>query len=125
MSQALHFYWLIDTTGSQAGSTLLVERTKDTILFLAVLLKAKFKVDFGVGTEEDVSFGGTLRTPEGHTINLMFRDNLWHVPMWRPPISIKPTTGAPGVLSDVITQRTKFYHFIILSHDPPYFLKPT
>jgi hypothetical protein len=66
-----------------------------------VLLKAKFKVDFAVGTEENPSFGGTLRTPEGHTINLMFRDNLWHVPMWRPPIIIKPTTGAPGVLSDV------------------------
>ena len=31
----------------------------------------------------------------------MFRDNLWHVPMWRTPIIIKPTTGSPGVLSDV------------------------
>ena len=41
--------YVIDTTGSQAGSTLLVERTKDTILSLAVLLKAKFKVDFAVG----------------------------------------------------------------------------
>jgi hypothetical protein len=38
----------IDTTGSQEGSTLLVERTKDTILSLTVLLKAKFKVDFAV-----------------------------------------------------------------------------
>ena len=38
--------YTIDTTGSQAGSTLLVERTKDTILSLAVLLKAKFQVDF-------------------------------------------------------------------------------
>jgi len=89
--------YAIDTTGSQAGSTLLVERTKDTILSLAVLLKAKFKVDVAVGTEEDPSFGGTLRTPEGHTINLMFRDNLWHVPMCRPPIIMKPTTGALGV----------------------------
>ena len=78
--------YAIDTTGSQAGSTLLVERTKDTILSLAVLLKANFKVDFAVGTKEDPSFGGTLRTPEGHTINLMFRDNLWHVPMWRTPL---------------------------------------
>jgi len=47
--------YAIDTTGSQAGSTLLIERTKDTILSLAVLLKAKFKVDFAVGTEEDPS----------------------------------------------------------------------
>jgi hypothetical protein len=45
--------YAIDTTGSQAGSTLLVERTKDTTLSLAVLFKAKFKVDFAVGTEED------------------------------------------------------------------------
>jgi hypothetical protein len=45
--------YAIDTTGSQAGSTLLVERTKDTILSLAVLLKAKFKIDFAVGIEED------------------------------------------------------------------------
>ncbi len=97
--------YAIDTTGSQAGSsgrsTLLVERTKDTILSLAVLLKAQFKVDFAVGTEEDPFSGGTLWTSEGHTINLTFRDNLWHVPMWRPPIIIKPTTGAPGVLPDV------------------------
>ena len=73
--------YAIDTTGSQAGSTLLVERTKDTILSLPVLLKAKFKVDFALGTEEDPSFEGTLRTPEGHIINLMFRDNLWFVPL--------------------------------------------
>ena len=66
-----------------------------------MFLKAKVKVDFAVGTEEDPSCGGTLRTPEGHTINLMFRDNLCHVPMWRPPIIIKPTTGVPGVFSDV------------------------
>ena len=57
--------YVIDTTGSQVGSTLLVERTKDTILSLAVLLKAK--VDFAVGTEEDPSFGGTSRTPFANT----------------------------------------------------------
>jgi hypothetical protein len=38
----------IDTTGSQEGSTLLLERTKDTILSLTVLLKTKFKVDFAI-----------------------------------------------------------------------------
>jgi hypothetical protein len=48
----------IDTTGSQPGSTLFVDRTKDTILSLLVFLKTKFKVDFVVVTEEDPSFGG-------------------------------------------------------------------
>ena len=59
--------YAIDTTASQAGSTFLVERTKDTILSLDVLVKTKFKVDFAVGTEEDPSFGGTLRTPFADT----------------------------------------------------------
>ncbi len=40
---------VIDTTNSQPGSTLLVEKTKDNIISLAVLLKAGFKVDFVVG----------------------------------------------------------------------------
>lgn len=55
----------IDTTGSQAGSTLFVERTKDTILSLAVLLQAKFKVGFAGGRGGSI-FWGTLTTPEGH-----------------------------------------------------------
>ena len=52
---ATYELYAIDTTGSQAGSTLLVERTKGTTVSLAVLLKANFKVDFAVGTEEDPS----------------------------------------------------------------------
>lgn len=41
-----------------------------------------------------------MLTPEGH-INLIFHENLWHVPMWRHPILAKQNTGAPGVRSDV------------------------
>ena len=73
---------MIDTTNSQSGSTLLVEKTKDNILSLVVLLKTGFKVDFAVGSDDDSCFVGTLYTPEGILIQLVFHDNLWHVPMW-------------------------------------------
>jgi hypothetical protein len=77
--------YVIDTTKSQPGSTLLVEETKDNILSLAVLLKAGFKVDFAVGTADDSCFGGTLYTPEGILIQLVFYDNLWHFPYVSTP----------------------------------------
>ncbi len=54
--------YVIDTTNSQPCSTLLVEKTKDNIISLVVLLKAGFKVDF----------------------------DLWHIPMWRPPSIVPP-----------------------------------
>jgi hypothetical protein len=68
--------YVIDTTNSQPGSTLLVEKTKDNILSLAVLLKTDFKVDFAFGTADDSSLGGVLYTPEGFHIQLVFYDNL-------------------------------------------------
>ncbi len=58
----------IDTNSSQAGSTLLVERTKDTIISLAVPLKAKFKVGL-TGTEEDPS--QVWRLPGGGLIKYL------------------------------------------------------
>ncbi len=61
---------------SQPGSTLLVEKTKDNIHSLEVLLKSDFKVDFAVGTADDSCFDGTLYTPEGILIQLVFYDNL-------------------------------------------------
>jgi hypothetical protein len=44
---------VIDTTNSQSGSTLVVEKTKDNIISLAVLLQDGFKVDFPVGRADD------------------------------------------------------------------------
>ena len=63
--------YVIDTTNSQPGSTLLVEKTKDNILSLTVLLKAGFKVDFAVGSADDSCFGGILYTSEGILIHLV------------------------------------------------------
>jgi hypothetical protein len=90
-----HELYAIDDTGEQTGSTLLVERTKDTILSLDVFLKGKFKVDFTVGTEEDPSFGGILRTPEGHTINLMFRVRPSYTPSVDTPFPEAKTIFPP------------------------------
>ena len=73
---------MIDTTNSQSGSTLLVEKMKDNILLLVVLLKTGFKVDFAVGRADDSYFGGILYTSEGILIKMVFHDNLWHIPMW-------------------------------------------
>jgi hypothetical protein len=89
--------YVIDTTYSQPGSTLLVEKTKDNIISLAVLLKAGFKVDFAVGRPDDTGFGGILYTPEGILIKLVFHDNLWHIPMWQPPSIVPPRTDLPSL----------------------------
>ena len=45
--------YVIDTTNSQSGSTLIVEKTKDNINFFVVLLKVGFKVDFSMGRPDD------------------------------------------------------------------------
>ena len=88
---------VIDTTNSQPGSTLLVETTKDNILSLTVLLKTVFKVDFAVGSVDDSCFGGFLYTPEGILIQLVFHDNLWHIPIWSPPSIVAPRTTLPSL----------------------------
>jgi hypothetical protein len=89
--------YVIDTTNSQPGSTLLVEKTKDNIISLAILLKAGFKVDFAAGRADDSCFGGILYTPEGILIKMVFHDNLWHIPMWRPPSIVPPRTALPSL----------------------------
>ena len=88
---------MIDTTNSQSGSTLVVEKTKDNIISLAVLLQDGFKVDFAVGRPDDSCFSGILYTPEGILIKLVFYDNLWHIPMWRPPSILPPRTALPSL----------------------------
>ncbi len=89
--------YVIDTTNSQPGSTFLVEKTKENILSLTVLLKTDFKVDFAVGSADDSYFDGTLYTPEGILIPLVFHDNLWHIPIWRPPSIVPPRTSLPSL----------------------------
>jgi hypothetical protein len=63
------------------GTTLVLDKTKDNILSLAVLLQSGFKVDFSIGTVDDPSFGGVLTTSTGARATLLFEDNLWRVPM--------------------------------------------
>ena len=87
---ATNEFYVIDTTNSQSGSTLVVEKTKDNIISLAVLLQDGFKVDSAVGRVDDSCFDGILYTPEGILIKLVFYDNLWHIPMWRPPSIVPP-----------------------------------
>jgi hypothetical protein len=86
-------FYVIDTTNSQPGSTLFVDKTKDNIISLVILLKAGFKVDFVVGRDDDSCFGGSLYTSQGILIQMGFHDNLWHIPMWSPPSIIQPRLG--------------------------------
>ena len=60
MLSATNEFYVIDTTNSQTGSTLLVEKTNDNVISLEVLLKVDFKVDFVVGRPDDSCFGGIL-----------------------------------------------------------------
>ena len=55
--------YVTDTTGSQSGSILFVEETKD-YYFLGGSHKANFKVDFAVGRVDDSCFGDILHVPD-------------------------------------------------------------
>jgi len=74
-------FYVIDTSNSHPGSTWLVDKTKDNIISLEILLKTDFKVDFAVGRDDDSCFVGSLYTPEGILIQMVFDDNLCHIPM--------------------------------------------
>jgi hypothetical protein len=63
------------------GTTLVLDKTKDNILSLPVLSQSGFKVDFAIGTVDDLSFRGVLTTPTGARATLFFENNLWRVPM--------------------------------------------
>jgi hypothetical protein len=68
------------------NQTLVVDKETETLLSVAVLLKAGFDVKFVTGTKRDPTFGGYLVTPDGQKIRMIFGDNLWHLPMWSDPV---------------------------------------
>ena len=76
------------------GTTLVLDKTKDNILSLAVLLQSGFKVDFAIGTVDDPSFGGVLTTPTGARATLLFENNLWRIPMAFLPTMTASTSQA-------------------------------
>ncbi len=117
MLTATNELYVIDTTNSQPGSTLLVEKTKDNIVSLAVLLKAGFKVDFTVGRADDSAFGGSLYTSEGILIKMVFHDNLWHIPMWRPPSIVSPRTTALPSLGPAVKMNNYYRALDATSRD--------
>ena len=67
------------------NQTLVVNKETETLLSVAVLLKADFDVKFVTGTKKDPTFGGYLVTPDGQKIRMTFGDNLWRLPMWSDP----------------------------------------
>jgi hypothetical protein len=58
------------------NQTLVVDKETETLLSVAVLLKAGFDVKFVTGTKRDPTFGGYLVTPDGQKIRMIFGDNL-------------------------------------------------
>jgi hypothetical protein len=68
------------------NQTLVVDKETETLLSVAVLLKAGFDVKFVTGTKRDPTFGGYLVTPDGQKIRMIFGDNLWRLPMWCDPV---------------------------------------
>jgi hypothetical protein len=71
------------------NQTLVVDKETETLLSVAVLLKAGFDVKFVTGTKRDPTFGGYLVTPDGQKIRMIFGDNLWRLPMWSDPVRYK------------------------------------
>jgi len=68
------------------NQTLVVDKETETLLRVAVLLKAGFDVKFVTGTQKDPTFGGYLVTPNFQKIRMIFGDNLWRLPMWSDPV---------------------------------------
>jgi hypothetical protein len=64
------------------NQTLVVDKETETLLSVAVLLKAGFDVKFVTCTKGDPTFGGYLVTPDGQKIRMIFGENLWRLPMW-------------------------------------------
>ena len=73
---------------------LVIDQDAQPLLSLAVLLKAGFKATFAVGSKRDATYGGTLTTPDGSQIRLVFKDNMWLVPLCTAPTR-SPSGGAP------------------------------
>jgi hypothetical protein len=68
------------------NQTLVVDKETETLLSVAVLLKAGFDVKFVTGTKRDPTFGGYLVTPDDQKIHMLFGDNLWRLPIWSDPV---------------------------------------
>jgi NACalpha-BTF3-like transcription factor len=68
------------------GQNIVATKATNTIMSLAVLLKAGYDVKFKVGTKGDAADGGILYTPDGKEIALTFKDNMWRLPMWSKPV---------------------------------------
>ena len=71
------------------NQTLVVDKETETLLSVAVLLKACFDVKFVTGTKRDPAFGGYLVTPDGQKIRMIFGDNLGRLPMRSDPVRYK------------------------------------
>jgi hypothetical protein len=85
-----------------------VDKTKDNIISLTILLKGDFKVDFAVGRDDDSCFVGSLYTSEGILIQMLFHDNLCHISMWRPPNIVRSCTTALPSLGPSV-QMSNYY----------------
>jgi hypothetical protein len=68
------------------NQTLAVDKETDTLLSVAVLLKAGFDVKFVTSIKRDPTFGGYLVTPDSQKIRMIFGNNLWRLPMWSDPV---------------------------------------
>jgi hypothetical protein len=64
------------------GRGLKAPNATESLLSLAQLLKNGFKVYFSQGTKDDPQYGGYIITPSGEYIDLLFKDNLWRLPLW-------------------------------------------
>ena len=52
----------------------------DNLISLMYLLKSGFMVDFQAGSQTYPSYGSMIVTPTGEVINLIFENDLWHIP---------------------------------------------
>ena len=80
---------------------LYASEARQTILSLALLMKAGFKPHLSVGTAADPHFGGTLESPDGKRIVLHFERDLWHLPLWTKPVKSAAVQKSQSVSATV------------------------
>lgn len=66
------------------GPGLLYKEATSTIVLLALLLTAKYKVHFEVGRPADPEYSGTITSPDGSVITMVYAKGTWCLPTLTP-----------------------------------------
>ena len=82
--------------------SIIAKGANENLIGLAQLYKSGHRVAFATGRAGDPEFGGYLHTADGHRVPLLFKDNLWRLPIFAPashPTRPRPASSHSSALS--------------------------